>query len=124
MILIGENIHIISKSVREALENRDEVFIRHLIEAQADMDYIDFNIGPARGAGVMEWLCGLTDKPVSFDTTNENEIKRGLAAVKNPGECIINSTKMLDLAAGHGCGLIVLTMNNGIPQNADQRLEI
>lgn len=126
MILIGENIHIISKSVREALENRDEVFIGHLIEAQAGMDYIDFNVGPARGEleGVMEWLCKLTDKKISFDTTNENEIRRGLATVKNPSECIINSTKMLDLAAEYGCGLIVLTMDNGIPKTADERLEI
>ena len=41
MILIGENVHIISKSVRSALESRDEIFINNLIEIQKNMDYVD-----------------------------------------------------------------------------------
>ena len=45
MILIGENVHIISKSVRSALESRDEIFINNLIEIQKNMDYVDLNIG-------------------------------------------------------------------------------
>ena len=49
MILIGENIHVISKQIREALINRDEKFISELIKIQSNMDFIDLNIGPAKG---------------------------------------------------------------------------
>ena len=48
MILIGENIHIISKKVREALINKDETFIKELIRLQDYMDYADLNVGPAK----------------------------------------------------------------------------
>jgi len=41
MILIGENIHVISKSVQNALQQRDEEFIRNLVKLQNYMDYID-----------------------------------------------------------------------------------
>ena len=46
MILIGENIHVISKSVQNALQQRDEEFIRNLVKLQSYMDYIDLNVGP------------------------------------------------------------------------------
>ena len=64
MILIGENIHIISKSVREALVKRDEKFLIELINIQKNMDYVDLNIGPAKGElqGVMSWLTSLVEE--------------------------------------------------------------
>ena len=49
MILIGENIHVISKSVREALILRNEEFISELVELQKNMDFTDLNVGPAKG---------------------------------------------------------------------------
>ena len=75
MKLIGENIHIISKKTREAIENKDEDYIKRLASVQAGMDWIDLNIGPARHKeGTFEWLLntlkGVFDKPFSFDTTN------------------------------------------------------
>lgn len=85
MILIGENIHIISKSVREALENRDENSVNELIRIQNNMDYIDLNVGPAKGLmnGVLPWLAELAgDKKISFDTTNSDEMRSGLEAYK------------------------------------------
>ena len=61
MILIGENIHIISKRVRQALEDRDENFVKNLVKIQENLDCIDLNIGPARGKldNIFEWLCPL-----------------------------------------------------------------
>ena len=58
MILIGENIHVISKSVREALTNRDEYFISELLKIQSNMDYADLNVGPAKSnlQGTLSWL--------------------------------------------------------------------
>ena len=40
MQLIGENIHIISKSVKEAIASRDENFIKNLLDIQKNMDCI------------------------------------------------------------------------------------
>lgn len=136
MILIGENIHIISKPVQEALIARDESFLKNLIDLQSDMDYIDLNVGPAKNKleGVLPWLAQLVGKNcgISFDTTNSVEMEAGLRAFD--GKSIINSTskdepklsKMLDLAQEMGSGLVALTMSKetGIPKTADERLEL
>lgn len=140
MLLIGENIHVISKSVQAALLVRDEAFILDLIKKQENMDYIDLNVGPAKGAmeGILPWLCDLveknTDLKISFDTTNSNEMRSGLEKCKNPQNSLLNSTsadearleKITDLAAEFGSSLIGLTMNKeiGIPKTADERLEL
>ena len=138
MILIGENIHIISKSVREAIENRDENFIKSLLEAQKNMDCVDLNVGPARKGSIFEWLVPFVkenfDLKISFDTTNPDEMKRGLELFENCENCLINSAskdderfdKMTDLALENDCNLILLTLDKetGIPKTADGRLEI
>lgn len=142
MKLIGENLHIISKKTREAIENKDALFISELIKRQSetDVDWIDLNIGPARRGweGTMEWLVKLatdiTDKPLSFDTTNYSEMESGLKLIKNPERCIINSASadeerlnnMLKLASTYDTHLIALTLSDatGIPKEADARLEI
>lgn len=137
MILIGENIHIISKQVRFALENRDEIFIKNLIDIQKDCHAIDLNIGPAKGKldNIFEWLIPLTqNKNISFDSSNINAIENGLKLVQNPQNCFINSTnaddenleKYIDLAIKYNCNLIALCMtsDSGIPISADKRLEL
>lgn len=140
MILIGENIHVISKTVQNALIERDEKFILDLIKKQTHMDYIDLNVGPAKGAmeGILPWLCELveknTDLNISFDTRNIDEMEAGLKSTKNPQNALINSTsadierldKLTDLAMNFGSNLIALTMNKeiGIPKTADERLEL
>lgn len=140
MILIGENIHVISKTVQNALIERNEKFILDLIKRQSHMDYIDLNVGPAKGAleGVLVWLCDLvesnTDLKISFDTTKVDEMRKGLEKSKNPQNALLNSTsadearleKLTDLAADFGSNLIALTMNKeiGIPKSADDRLNL
>lgn len=138
MILIGENIHVISKQVREALINRDEKFISELIKIQSNMDFIDLNIGPAKGdmEEILPWLARLvkkySDLNISFDTTNSDEMKKGLETFD--GKTFINSTssdeprlsRMTDMAAEFGSNLIALTLSKetGIPKTSDGRLEI
>lgn len=138
MKLIGENIHIISKKTREAIENKDEDYIKRLASVQAGMDWIDLNIGPARHKeGTFEWLLntlkGVFDKPFSFDTTNFSEMESALSLVSNPADCIINSTNaemarlepLSKLAAKHNSYLIGLTLSeSGIPKTADERYEL
>ncbi len=142
MKLIAENLHIISKATREAVISRDKEYIANLIKNMAgcNPDWIDLNIGPARAdfSGSMKWLTkilnNITDIPVSFDSTNADEIGKGLSAAKNPSECLINSTnaddkrlkKVLPLAKEYEANLIALTMNSelGIPKECDARLEL
>lgn len=138
MILIGENIHVISKQIREALINRDEKFISELIKIQSNMDFIDLNIGPAKGdmEEILPWLASLvkkySDLNISFDTTNSDEMRNGLENFD--GDTFINSTssdeprlsRMTDMAAEFGSNLIALTLSKetGIPKTSDGRLEI
>ncbi len=146
MRLIGENIHIISKKTREAVENRDAEFIQNLALSQLKSGayWLDLNIGPARRGweGTMEWLVSAVsqipceNKPIkfSFDTTNYKETGKALKAVTNANECIINSTNadeerlktVTELACEHNCSFIALTMTGGtgIPKTADERVEI
>lgn len=137
MLYIGENIHIISKQVRSALENKDENFVKNIVKLQENMDCIDLNVGPARGKldNIFSWLCQFTnDKNISFDSTNVEAIKQGLSLVKNSENCFINSTSkdseklelLTDLALQYNCNLIALAMSKetGIPKTADGRLEI
>lgn len=141
MKLIGENIHIISKKTKEAIENRDKNYILDYVNRMlsANVDFIDLNIGPARKSeGLMQWLTSIvrevTDLPISFDTTNPSEMNAGLKFVKNPADCMINSisadeqriASLLPLAKEYNSNIIALTLNNeaGIPKTADGRLEI
>lgn len=138
MILIGENIHVISKIVREALIKRDENFVLDLINSQNKMDYIDLNVGPAKSdlVEVLPWLAKIiqnnSECGISFDTTNSEEMKKGLQSFS--GKTFINSISLDDeriekiggLAVEYGSNLIALTLSkeNGIPKDADGRLEI
>ncbi|OGI00161.1 MAG: hypothetical protein A2Y25_00235 [Candidatus Melainabacteria bacterium GWF2_37_15] len=142
MKLIGENIHIISKKTREAIENRDSAYILDMArrEKAVGVEWIDLNIGPAKKgwAGTMEWLSSiiLNEMAVnlSFDTTNSAEMEAGLKFHPNSGNCLINSTSgdperlenMTRLAAQYGSSIIALTLSSetGIPKDPDGRLEI
>lgn len=99
MILIGENINIISKTIGPALKERNAKPIQELAKSMTDVDYLDINIGPARRAGdeLMEWVVKtvqeVTDKPLSLDTTNPVAIEAGLKVHK--GRALINSISLV-----------------------------
>jgi 5-methyltetrahydrofolate corrinoid/iron sulfur protein methyltransferase len=139
MQIIGENIHIISAKVKEAIAQRDIKFFQDLavrqIEAGANM--LDLNIGPQKKAGgeIMPWLVAgvqeVVDVPLSLDTTNLEAIEGGLKIAKN--QCIINSTSaeaerleiVPPLAKEYNAKLIALTMGKaGIPVSAEERVNI
>jgi len=140
MILIGENIHVISKKVREALENRDEIFVKNLLNLQKKMDYVDLNVGPARGdlTGVLAWLSSIIEQDfslkISLDTTNFFEMKNAIINFKKSDNIFLNSVGldfekielMTNLALENNSNLIALTMSkeSGIPKTSDGRLEI
>src|SRR3990172_118136 len=144
MLKVGENIHIISPRVKEALARRDGAYFVELARKQkeAGADALDLNIGPQKKAGpeVMDWLVdcvqeGVGDMTLSFDTTNLAAIEVGLKKVARNGQAnaIINSTSAEEerlatvppLAARYGAKLIALCMEkSGIPVSADARVGI
>jgi 5-methyltetrahydrofolate corrinoid/iron sulfur protein methyltransferase len=139
MLIIGENIHIISPKVKSAVEGKDGQFIQDLASRQVrhGAGMLDMNIGPQRkrGVEVMEWIVDtvqtVTEVPLSLDTTNAAAIEAGLKKVKR--QAMINSTScdperlesMMPLAAKYGARIIALTMGkSGIPTTADARVEM
>lgn len=140
MYIIGENIHIISQSVKDALRDRNALFFQDLavrqVEAGAKM--LDLNLGPRKKdwEEVFPWMVenieAVTDVPLSFDSTNLMGIEAGLKKVTK-AQAIINSTsaeperleKVPLLAKEYDAKLIALTMGSGgIPISADDRVTI
>ncbi len=139
MLIIGENIQILSPTVRTAIDTRDAAFIQNLAKRQAaaGAHYIDLNTGPRKkdGTEVMPWLVdtvqAVTKTPLSFDTTNAAAIEAGLKKVK--AQAMINSTSadpdrmasVMPLVAKYKTKVIALAMvKEGIPPTAEGRVEL
>jgi 5-methyltetrahydrofolate corrinoid/iron sulfur protein methyltransferase len=140
MYIIGENIHIISEKVKEALSQRDVLFFQDLAvrQVEAGAQALDINLGPRKkdGEEVFPWMVELleavVDVPLSFDTTNLAGIEAGLKKITK-AQPIINSTsaeperleRVPLLAKQYQTKLIALTMgSSGIPIAADERVNI
>lgn len=134
MVLVGENLNIISKTIGPALKERDPGPIQELAkaEAEAGVDYIDLNIGPARKRGdeLMEWVVNtvqeVTDKPLSLDTTNPVAMEAGLKVCKNGA--LINSISLarmdeeIPMAKKYNADMIgLLWGREGMPRDAAER---
>jgi len=136
MILIGENLNVMSKTLGLALRERNASPIEEMAKAEteAGIDLIDLNIGPARKGGdeLMNWVVNtvqaVTDKQLSLDTTNPVAMDAGLKAYK--GKALINSVSLqtdriekgLELAKQHDADLIgLLWSNEGMPRDANER---
>jgi 5-methyltetrahydrofolate corrinoid/iron sulfur protein methyltransferase len=97
MLLIGENMNIMSKKYGKAMKEKDARTIQELAaqEKEAGIDYIDLNIGPASRTGeeLMGWMVKtvqeVVDLPCALDTSNVNAIRAGLKVHK--GRALINS---------------------------------
>lgn len=139
MRIIGENIHILSPRVKEALANRDKKFFQEsaLRQVEAGAWAVDLNIGPQKKLGheILPWMVNtvqeVVDVPLCLDTTNLAAIEAACEVVRQ--QPIINSTsaeperlQMVPLvAAKHKTKLIALTMRSeGIPVSADERVNI
>jgi cobalamin-dependent methionine synthase I len=136
MILIGENLNVMSKTIGPALRERNPQPIQELAkaEAEAGVNYIDLNIGPARKAGdeLMAWVVqtvqAVTDKPLSLDTTNPVAMEAGLKVCK--GKALINSISLqpdrleqeLPLVKKYNADMIGLLWGvEGMPRDANER---
>ncbi|MCL4264183.1 MAG: dihydropteroate synthase [Anaerolineae bacterium] len=140
MYIIGENIHIISANVKEALKERNGRFFQDLAVRQvaAGANALDLNLGPRKADGeeIFPWMVGLmeevVDVPLCFDSTNIVGIEAGLKKVTK-AQPIINSTsaeperleKVPLIAKQYNTRLVALTMGkSGIPVAADERVNI
>ena len=137
MILIGEHINIMSKTIGPALRERAPKPIQELAKAEveAGIDYLDLNIGPARKRGdeLMEWVVNtvqeVTDLPLSLDTTNPVAMEAGLKVSK--GRALINSIPPartdveLPLVKKYNASMIGLLWGlEGMPRDANERAVI
>jgi 5-methyltetrahydrofolate corrinoid/iron sulfur protein methyltransferase len=140
MYIIGENIHIISPKVKEALKDRDAKFFQELAVQQVDAgaQAIDLNLGRQKKdwEEVFPWITKVVeevvDVPLCFDSTNLQGIEAGLKAVTK-ARPIINSTsaeperleQVPPVAVEYDAQLIALTMaKSGIPVGADERVNL
>jgi len=136
MILIGEHINVMSKTIGPALRERNPQPIQEMAraEVEAGVDYLDLNIGPARRAGdeLMEWTVKtvqeVTDLPLSLDTTNPIAMEAGLKVCKS--KALINSISLqpdrleqeLPLVKKYDAAMIgLLWGTEGMPRDANER---
>ena len=139
MLCIGENLNVMVKKIGTAMKEKDPKPIQELAiaEAEAGIDYIDINLGPARKGGgeLMEWLVKMVqevvDTPLYLDTINAEAIEAGLKAYKNKkGKAVINSImarpESMDvkfpLAQKYNAGVVALLWGpSGLPRDASER---
>ena len=140
MYIIGENIHIISDKVKQALIERDASYFQEsaIKQVEAGARALDLNLGPRKkdGEEVFPWIVKVVqevvDVPLCFDSTNLVGIEAGLKHITK-AQPIINSTsaeperleKVPLLAKKYQARLVALTMGaSGIPVAADERVNI
>jgi 5-methyltetrahydrofolate corrinoid/iron sulfur protein methyltransferase len=136
MILIGENLNVISQTLGPALKEKNAGPIQEMAkeETTAGVDLIDLNIGPARKGGdeLMAWVVNtvqsVTDKMLSLDTTNQDAMDAGLKTRKGPA--LINSVSLqtsridrgLEMANKYNADMIgLLWSNEGMPRDVNER---
>ena len=139
MLLIGENLNVMVKKIGTAMKDKDPKPLQELAiaEAEAGVDYIDINLGPARKGGgeLMEWVVKIVqevvDTPLYLDTINAEAIEAGLKVYQNKkGKAVINSIMArpesmdvkLPIAQKYDAGFVALLWGpSGLPRDAEER---
>jgi 5-methyltetrahydrofolate corrinoid/iron sulfur protein methyltransferase len=139
MLRIGENLNVMVKRIGEAMKNRDPKPIQEmaLLEAEAGVDFIDINLGPARKGGdeLMQWMVKtvqeVVDTPLYLDTTNIQAMEAGLKVYKpKKGKAVINSIMcrpermeaQIPMAKQYDSGMVALLWGpEGLPRDASER---
>ena len=138
MLLIGENLNVISRVIGKAFKEKDPGPIAEEAKRQKEkgMDWIDINLGPARKGGpeLMEFVVKTVQEeigdtpPLCLDTSNIEAMEAGLAVHK--GKAIINSImarperyeQMIPLVVKYGASMIALMWGpDGLPRDENER---
>ncbi len=139
MLLIGENLNVMVTKIGKAIKEKDPKPIQDLAvaEAEAGVDYIDVNLGPARKGGeeLMEWMVKtiqeVVDVPLYLDTTNAKATEAGLKVYENKqGKAVINSIMarpermevQIPMVTTYQAGMVALLWGpEGMPRDAAER---
>ena len=139
MLVIGEKINIMSKTIGPAMKERDAGPIREMALRQVEggADILDINLGPATKGGpeMMEWVVQVVQETVPdtrlcLDTMNPLAMEAGLRVCKL--QAVINSTSaerarletFLPLAKTYEAEIIGLCMTEkGVSRDANERVE-
>ena len=137
-ITIGERIHCISPSIREAMDTRnpEPLLKRAKEQIDAGATYLDVNIGPAESNGeeLMKWAVKLIQEnfdnhPLCLDTANKKAIEAGISVYnRSKGKPIVNSAdagdriENIDLAAANDAICFALCSKAGISKDNDERM--
>ncbi len=139
MLIIGERLNTSRKGLHEAVEKRDEEFLKEIARKQVDngADYLDVNCGTRLDHEVedLPWLAKLVqetvDVPLSIDTPRAEAAEAALSIHK--GKAIINSISAeseryentLPLVKKYNAGVIALCMDDeGIPETVERKFEV
>ena len=120
MLVIGENINASSKSVAEAIANRDREFLGGLAKAQdtAGADFIDVN------AGIIQQEAETIDSDVpAFIEAALRKYQGGRVIVNSVSAEPERLASIGSLAAEHQAWVVALAMGEkGIPDTVEERL--
>ena len=140
MLLIGESLNVMGKTIGAALKARDPKPIQEeaLYQKEKGMDYIDINLGPAKkfGTELMPWVVNVVQEavpgmPLLLDSSNIDAIEAGLKVYKETEQPpLINSImcrperyeKMVPIAAEYNADFIALLWGpEGLPRDENER---
>jgi 5-methyltetrahydrofolate--homocysteine methyltransferase len=139
MKIIGEKINGTRSSVKKAITERDQDFIRDLARKQVEAGsaWLDINAGthPKQEKDDLVWLVNtvqdVVDIPLCLDSANPEALAAAIKTVKQTP--MINSINgeedrlkgILPLVAEYGCQVIALAMGSKrIPETSEERLEV
>ncbi len=139
MLIVGELINASRKSIRIAIENQNESFIRDVAiqQVESGADYIDVNAGVFVGkeAEYLKWIVeivqGTVNKPCCIDSPDPKVIEKALSVHK--GTAFINSISLekerwdplIPIVAGTDLKIVALCMSDeGMPVTFEDRISI
>ncbi len=139
MLVFGEKVNVMSKTIGPAMKERDPGPIREMAIRQVEggADILDINLGPATKGGpeMMEYVVNVVQEAVPetrlcLDTMNPLAMEAGLKVCKL--QPVINSTSaerarletFLPLAKTYEAEIIGLAMTEaGVSRDANERVE-
>ena len=141
MLIIGEKINTVRRSILQAYQNRDSDCMRDeaIRQVQAGAHVIDINAGtsidvePANMAWAVETVQDAVDVPLCIDSANPKTIRAGVEACRDKNRVWVNSITLdkyriesvLPLVAEYKCPVTALCIDQDIiPTNVEGRIEV
>lgn len=139
-VIIGERLNPTGKNaLKAALRASDMDFLMHeaICQQEQGAHVLDVNVGlpdidePAMLVKAVTEIQGITDIPLQIDSSDYDALERAVRVYN--GKPLINSVngkkdsleRVLPIAKKYGAAVLGLTLDeNGVPENAEARLEI